>query len=323
VKVRDSGYVVSAVTNLRTAAPVTFSQGNGFLTIGGVSTWDQYDTVFKVTMSGRTGITTGVKASATASASGHAAANLVDGSYLNYWDSNKTTPVSITLDQGSARTAAYLAVNQREDTITQTASSSARIQNYKILTSNDNSTYATVKSGTLPNTRGAQFIDIGKSARYVRLEVDSVYASSKQLRIDEMWLGSAYPGGGGTSPVTVEAEASGNTLSGAAAVASCPACSGGAKVRFIGNNSSNYEIVNLTAGTAGNHELTITYEVNGTRSFDLSVNGGSATTVSCTGTDFNSPATTTVTVPLNAGSNTIKFLNTSAYAPDLDAVTIR
>ncbi|MEV6848972.1 discoidin domain-containing protein [Actinoplanes sp. NPDC051411] len=326
VKLRDSGYVVSQVTNLRTGAPVSFSQGSGLLTISGVSSWDQYDTVFKVTMSGRTGIATGVKATATSSASGHAAANLVDGSYLNYWDSDKTTPVSITLDQGSARDVAYLAVNQREDTITQTASSSARIQNYKVLTSSDNKTFTSVKSGTLPNARGAQFIGVGKSARYIRLEVDSTYASSKQLRIDEMWLGSAYAGGGSTTPpaATVEAEASGNTLSGAAAVTSCPTCSGGAKVRFIGNNGSNYAIVNnLAAGSAGNHQLTITYEVSGTRTFDLSVNGAAAIAVNCTGTDFNTPATTTVTVPLVAGSNSIKFSNTSAYAPDLDAVTVR
>ena len=155
--------------------------------------------------------------------------------------------------------------------------------------------------------------------------MDSVYASSKQLRIDEMWLGSAYAGGGTTTPPsTVEAEASGNTLSGAAAVSSCSACSGGAKVRFIGNNSSNYAVLNdVTATAAGNHDLTIAYAVNGTRTFDLSVNGGSTITVTCTGTDFNTPATTTVTVPLNAGSNTIKFSNTSAYAPDLDAVTVR
>jgi hypothetical protein len=44
--------------------------------------------------------------------------------------------------------------------------------------------------------------------------------------------------------------------------------------------------------------------------------------VNCTGTDFNSPATTTVAVYLNAGNNTIKFFNNSAYAPDLDAVTV-
>src|SRR5207249_7771009 len=129
--------------------------------------------------------TSGVTASATASASGHGAANLVDGSYLNYWDSNKTAPVSVMLDQGSAKNVAYLAVNQREDTVTQTATSSARINGYKILTSNDGSTFSTAKTGNLPNARGAQYIDINKSARYIRLEVDSVYASSKQLRIDE------------------------------------------------------------------------------------------------------------------------------------------
>jgi alpha-L-fucosidase len=325
VKLRDSGYLVSGVTNLRTGAAVPFSQASGYLTISGVSSWDPYDTVFKVTISGRTGIETGVTATATASAGGHAAANLVDGSYLNYWDSNDTTPVSITLDQKSAKKAAYLAVNQREDTITQTATSSARINAYKILTSSDNSTWATVKTGNLPNTRGAQFIDIGATARYIRLEVDSTYASSKQLRIDELWLGTAYPGGGTTPPppTTYQAEALGNTLSGAAAVATCAACSGGAKVRFIGNNSSNYEIVNnINVATAGSHQLTIAYEVDGTRTFDLSVNGGATIAVSCTGTDFNSPATATVTVNLNAGNNTIKFFNTSAYAPDLDAISV-
>jgi alpha-L-fucosidase len=325
VKLRDSGYAVSGVTNLRTGAAVSFSQGSGYLTISGVSSWDPYDTVFRVTTSGRTGIETGVTATATASASGHAASSLVDGSYLNYWDSNDTTPVSITLDQKSAKKAAYLAVNQREDTITQTATSSARINAYKILTSSDNSTWTTVKTGNLPNVRGAQFIDIGATARYIRLEVDSTYASSKQLRIDELWLGTAYPGGGAQPPppTTVQAEASGNTLSGAAAVATCSACSGGAKVRFIGNNSSNYEVVNnVNAASAGSHQLTITYEVDGTRTFDLSVNGGATIAVPCTGTDFNSPATTTVTVNLNAGNNTIKFFNASAYAPDLDAISV-
>jgi hypothetical protein len=94
-------------------------------------------------------------------------------------------------------------------------------------------------------------------------------------------------------------------------------------VRFIGNNSSNYDIVNNVAvSTAGSHQLTIAYEVDGTRTFDLSVNGGATIAVPCTGTDFNSPATTTVTVNLNAGNNTIKFFNGSAYAPDLDATTV-
>jgi alpha-L-fucosidase len=149
--------------------------------------------VFKVTTTGtRVGVTTGVKASASKSASGHGAGNLVDGSYLNYWDNGNTVAVTVTLDQGSARNVAYLAINQREDSITQTASSSHRIHNYKILTSNDNSTWSTVKTSTLPDARGAQFIDIGRSARYIRLEVDSTYASSHTLRIDELWLAASY-----------------------------------------------------------------------------------------------------------------------------------
>ena len=324
VKVRDGGYIVSGVTNERGGAAVNFSQAGGFLTISGISSWDPYDTVFKVTMSGRVAKTSGVTASATASASGHGAANLVDGSYLNYWDSNKTAPVSVTLDQGSARHVAYLAVNQREDTVTQTATSSARINGYKILTSSDGSTFSTVRTGTLPNARGAQYIDIGATARFIRLEVDSVYASSHQLRIDELWLASAYAGSGTPPPNTkVEAEASGNTFSGAAAVSSCAACSGGAKVRFIGSTSSNFLVVNnLSVATAGTYALTIQYGVNGTRTFDLSVNGGATIAVNCTGTDFNTPAKTTVSVTLKAGNNSIKFFNNTAWAPDLDVVSV-
>jgi alpha-L-fucosidase len=324
VKLRDAGYVVSSVTNFRTGAAVPFTQSNGVLSINNNTGWDTYDTVFKVQMSGRTGITTGVSASANASASGHGAGSLVDGSYLNYWQGNGSLPATISLDQGSSKHVSYLAVNQREDSITQTASSSRRINGYTIQTSSDGSSWSTVKTGSLPNVRGAQFIDVGATARYVRLVVNSMYSSTKTLRIDELWLGNAYPGGGTTPPPsTIQAEASGNTLSGAAVVSSCSACSGGAKVRFIGSNSSNYEIVNnVNVATAGSHQLTITYEVNGTRTFDLSVNGGATIAVDCTGTDFNSPATTTVSVNLNAGNNTIKFFNNSAYAPDLDAVSV-
>jgi alpha-L-fucosidase len=325
-RLRDSGYVVSGVTNLRTGASVPFTQSGGFLTINNLTGWDQYDTVFKVQMSGRTGITTGVTASANASASGHPAGNLVDGSYLNYWQSNGSLPATITLDQGSAKPVAYLAINQREDSITQTASSSRRIHAYTLQTSSKGSTWTTVRTGNLANVRGAQFIDVGATARYVRLVAGSMYSSSSTLRIDELWLGGAYAGGGSPPPPpsnTYEGEASGNTLSGAAVVSSCSACSGGAKVRFIGNSASNYVIVNnINVTTAGSHQVKIAYGVNGTRTFDLSVNGGATIAVNCTGTDFNTPATTTVTVNLNAGNNTIKFFNNSAYAPDLDAITV-
>src|SRR5262249_27328672 len=144
---------------------------------------------------------------------------------------------------------------------------------------------------------------------------------SATLRPGETRLIRVVPGsGGGGTTTTVEAEASGNTLSGAAAVASCSTCSGGAKVRFIGNNASNYETIPVTASAAGTQTLTVTGEVNGTRSFQVSVNGGAAQTVSLTGTDWGTPVSATVTITLAAGANTIKLGNTSAYAPDLDKI---
>jgi hypothetical protein len=111
-------------------------------------------------------------------------------------------------------------------------------------------------------------------------------------------------------------------LSGAATVSTCSTCSGGAKVRFIGGSSANFVTFTVNAAAAGNHQLTIGYEVDGTRDFLVSVNGGAGTDVPATGTSWSTPATVVVTVPLNAGSNTIKFYNPTANAPDLDYITV-
>ncbi|MEY9893632.1 alpha-galactosidase [Catenulispora sp. MAP5-51] len=132
----------------------------------------------------------------------------------------------------------------------------------------------------------------------------------------------AVPTGSGGS-VTIEAEAAGNTVAGAAKVASCAACSGGKKVGYIGDGAANYVTINgITEPAAGSHTLTFAYLVSGTRSFSISVNGGPDIVEQLTGTSFATPATASVTVQLNAGSNTIKFHNDTAYAPDLDAVTV-
>src|SRR5262249_39172812 len=86
-------------------------------------------------------------------------------------------------------------------------------------------------------------------------------AYSATLRPGETRLIRVVPGSGTGS--AVEAEAAGNTLAGAAAAAACATCSAGAKVRFIGNGSANYEIVNnLTVPSAGSRTLTITYELD-------------------------------------------------------------
>ena len=82
---------------------------------------------------------------ATASASGHSAPSASDGSYLTYFDNNKTLPVTLDYDLGSAKNVQYLGVNQREDSVSYARSSteqSARIKDYKVFVSSDGKTGA-------------------------------------------------------------------------------------------------------------------------------------------------------------------------------------
>jgi alpha-L-fucosidase len=332
LRLRDNGYRVTGVTNFRTGAAVSFSQANGYLTLTGISTWDQYDTVFRVETAGRQGVYPAATMSASASASGHAASAAADGDYRTYWDSNKTTPVSLRFDLGSAKPVRYIGINQREDSVSYARSSteqSARIRDYRVYVSADGTNWGNpVATGTLPSNRGVAFVDIpATTTRHVRLEVVNTYAASsdstryKRLRVDEAWIGGEYAGsGGGPGPASVEAEA--GTLSGKAVNAACAGCSGGAKVRFIGNGTANHVTLAVQADAAGAHQLTFQYTVDGTRSFFLSVNGATATEIPVSGTSWDTPASTTATVTLAAGANTIKFFNDGANAPDLDKITV-
>lgn len=129
------------------------------------------------------------------------------------------------------------------------------------------------------------------------------------------------------TPTSYEAEAPGNTFSGATAVDSttCSAnCSGGAEVRWIGNGAGNHVTINnINVPAAGNYTLTIDYLVSGTRSFFLSVNGGAGIEIIVSGSSWTTPASALITVTLNAGSNNIRFYNDSDYAPDLDRIIVQ
>jgi hypothetical protein len=117
-------------------------------------------------------------------------------------------------------------------------------------------------------------------------------------------------------------EAEAGTLGGAAAAATCAACSGGAKVRFVGNGAANDVTLTVTAASVGSRALSVVGAVSGTRTVSVSVNGGAAQSVSLTGTDFNTPVAATTTVTLNPGTNTIRLFNDTAFAPDLDRITV-
>jgi hypothetical protein len=117
-------------------------------------------------------------------------------------------------------------------------------------------------------------------------------------------------------------EAESGALGGAARTDTCAACSGAAKVRFIGNGTANHDTITVNAESAGPAELTLTGTVSGTRSFFVSVNGGAAAEAPLTGTSWATPIHTSLRITLKAGANTVKIFNDTANAPDLDKITI-
>jgi hypothetical protein len=128
-------------------------------------------------------------------------------------------------------------------------------------------------------------------------------------------VSTSSTGGGGT--VTYEAEASGNTRTGTAAVASCAACSGGSKVGYIGNGAT-LAFTNVAGGAGGARQVTLHYLSAVART--AVVNGQTVSFPATAGWD--SVGSTTVTLNLAAGNNTITIANPGGWAPDIDRITI-
>lgn len=126
-----------------------------------------------------------------------------------------------------------------------------------------------------------------------------------------------------TTTVVYEAEAGANTLSGTAAITNCSACSNAYEVAGIGGSSSNYLIVNnVQANGAGQAIMDVFYLENGTATLSVSVNGGTATNYSLTGTSTTSPTFADILVNLNNGSNTIKLFDNTGVAPSIDRIVV-
>jgi len=134
--------------------------------------------------------------------------------------------------------------------------------------------------------------------------------------------GTPTPG----SCVRYEAESSNNTLTGSAVIQSCPTCSGGQKVGYVGNNSGTLQFNGVTANVSGRYAVTISY-TNGdaVRYALLSVNGSQGTPVSFPSTgSFQTVGSKQITVTLNAGNNTLEFYNpiVGSWAPDFDRLGV-
>jgi len=124
-----------------------------------------------------------------------------------------------------------------------------------------------------------------------------------------------------------EAESSDNTVTGGAGVQGCQTCSGGADVRYVGNNSGTLQFNNVAANTTHNYVVTIWY-TNGdaVRYAYLSVNGSPGIPVSFPSTgSFQTVGSVQRTITLNAGNNnTLEFYNpiVGNWAPDFDRIVV-
>jgi hypothetical protein len=338
LRVRDNGYAVTGVTDLRTGERMRYSQSGGYLTVLGIRHWDEYDTVFKVSTAGQhfRYEQPSLRASASAARDGFPAANLVDGSHESYWDAGAQLPVSLTLDLGRPRRASYLAVHQREWSPTYARSSfgrpedSARIKDYRVYVSDDGRHWgAPVRSGAMPSARGVQFVDLGEqTARYVKLEVLDTWAGPqapvfhRELKIDEIRVGYGHP----LSPlpaVPLEAEWAVPGRTGAARPALCWGCSGALQVVGLGGGPGNAVTYrDVTVAADGTYRLQVDHTGAGPTSLSVSVNGAAPLDVPVGAGIAGVPSPAAIAVPLRAGANTVTLFSTAARGPGIDRIAV-
>jgi hypothetical protein len=170
----------------------------------------------------------------------------------------------------------------------------------------------------LPDNATNLRTDSRYSIRFANL---NTWDSSKGFNVlsNSIQVGDA----GGSSSVSYEAESITNTLGGAALRASCTGCSGQSKVGYLGNNSGTLQFNGVNVSNAGVYKLTVFYITAEQRSAQLVVNNGSAVSINFASTgSWTAIASTDVNVSLNTGANTLKFSNSSGWAPDLDRITL-
>lgn len=121
--------------------------------------------------------------------------------------------------------------------------------------------------------------------------------------------------------IAIQAEASGNTRTGGAAVVSCDACAGGARVGYIGGPSQLF--IDLSLPAAGRRTVVLTYESDGPRTLEVSANGTPIARQELTGVGWETPMTYEIVTLLPAGPLRLGFFDSDGPAPDIDLVVVR
>jgi hypothetical protein len=129
---------------------------------------------------------------------------------------------------------------------------------------------------------------------------------------------------GNAAPTTSTGyEAESATLGGSASIAQCAQCSGGEKVGNFGLGANNTVTFNqVWVPRAGVYLMQVDSMTQGLRSYLYRVNNGMFQTLNSGGGSFFIPASTTVPVCLQKGTNSIQFGSPVSYPPDLDRIVI-
>lgn len=120
------------------------------------------------------------------------------------------------------------------------------------------------------------------------------------------------------SAIVIEAE-SGKLLN-TATIQNSSICSGGRKVGNLGTGGVLFSFNTIKSGI---YKLDLYYLSAESRNFNITLNGGSASLITCAPSgDWDTPKIQSLQVNLLAGKNTLLLDNSNGYAPDLDMLVL-
>ncbi|MEU1519869.1 CBM35 domain-containing protein [Streptomyces sp. NPDC005811] len=189
----------------------------------------------------------------------------------------------------------------------------------------DGATAVTLAStgGTLTDKSSRLYLSAGNN------RITAAASGSTTLALRDLRVSAS---GDTTGVATYQAED--GTRGGTAVVTSDTWASGGKFVGFIGNGANNTLTVQVSASSAGRYVMNVRYannQVSGSgnyntnvvsRAAQISVNGTAQTVMFRNNYSWNNYWDLPVPVTLSAGTNTITFANSTAYAPNIDRITV-
>ncbi|MGR6968713.1 carbohydrate-binding protein [Streptomyces cynarae] len=203
--------------------------------------------------------------------------------------------------------------------------------------------YASAGGGTTLALKGTTVTTYGSSNGSATTSSTRLYLAAGINRITvspnsgtTLTLRDLKVAGSGDTTGVATYQAENAILAGQAKIQSDTWASGGKNVGYIGNGSGNtLTFGNVNASAAGRYTVVIHYSENDragsgnyntnveSRTAQLSVNGGNATTLTFRNTySWNDYWSLPTTVTLSAGTNSLKLSNSSSWAPDIDYIEV-